>query len=346
MTNTNGGHSDRNETTVAPHEADTPLIASRRGQLWIPGDISEGPFGTVQVGPLYAEWEAPETTTSNTPIVLVHGGGGQGTDWLTTPDGRPGWAPRLVEAGHIVYVVDRPGHGRSPYHPDVVGEMGAPFPYEAANSLFFPEDAESAQSQWTFPRSVGSTEIDSLVAGMGPLPLDLAESQRMDGERLGRLLDRIGPAVLVTHSAGGPAGWLAADARPGLVKGIIALEPLGPPFSEFPGIGSLDWGLTAAPIGYSANFRTAAEAETAAPSELKIPALQELPVRVVTGGASAFAGFAENIVDFLSNAGAAAELVHLPKHGISGNGHGLIFEANSDEVLQFVESELLRPMLD
>ena len=106
------------------------------------------------------------------------------------------------------------------------------------------------------------------------------------------------------------------------------------------------WGLTAAPIGYSANFRTAAEAEAAAPSELRIPALQELPVRVVTGGASAFAGFAESIVEFLSNAGAAAEWVHLPEHGISGNGHGLIFEANSDEVVRFVEDDLLGPMLD
>ena len=33
---------------------------------------------------------------------LVHGGGGQGTDWTGTPDGRPGWAQRFVEAGFAV----------------------------------------------------------------------------------------------------------------------------------------------------------------------------------------------------------------------------------------------------
>lgn len=324
----------------APHETHRPLMTSRRGHTWVPGEVVKTSGGTVQRGPLFAEWEAPENVSFPLPIVLVHGGGGQGTDWMTTPDGRPGWATRLVEAGFVVYAVDRPGHGRSPYHPDVIGQMGAPFPYEAANELFFPNDVKDDQSQWTFGRSAGSEELDQVVAAMGPLPDDLAESQRMDGERLGRLLDRVGPAVLVTHSAGGPAGWLAADARPDLVKGIIAIEPIGPAFGEFPGIGRLDWGLTAAPIGYATAFSTAAEAESADPSQLTIPALAGMPVSVVTGGASAFAGFADQVVEFLRNAGAEADWVHLPDHGIEGNGHGLIFEANSDEILRFVEDHI------
>jgi hypothetical protein len=49
---------------------------------------------------------------------------------MGTPDGRPGWATMLVQKGYKVYVVDRPGHGRSPFHPDVHG----PFPAQA-NSL-------------------------------------------------------------------------------------------------------------------------------------------------------------------------------------------------------------------
>lgn len=326
----------------APHDADRPLITSRRGHLWIPGEVVETSGGTLQRGPLFAEWEAPENVRFPVPIVLVHGGGGQGTDWMTTPDGRPGWAHRLVESGFVVYVVDRPGHGRSPYHPDVIGEMGAPFPYEAANALFYPDDVKADQDQWTFARSAGNHEVDQLVAAMGPLPHDLAESQRMDGERLARLLDRIGPAVLITHSAGGPAGWLAADARPGLVKGVIAIEPIGPAFAELPGIGRLDWGLTAAPIGYSTTFATPAEAEHAEPSQLKIPALEGVPISVVTGGASAFAGFAEQVVDFLCHAGADALWVHLPEHGIEGNGHGLIFESNSDDAALFIQKHVIQ----
>lgn len=325
-----------------PHETEAPLISSRRGNFWVPGEVIETSQGTVQRAPLFAEWEAPEVVRFPYPLVLVHGGGGQGSDWLTTPDGRPGWATRLVEAGYIVYVVDRPGHGRSPYHPDVVGEMGGPFPYEAANGLFFPDEAREEQHQWTFSRTAGSPEVDQLVAAMGPLPDDLAESQRMDSDRLARLLDRIGPAVLFTHSAGGPAGWLTADARPDLVKGIVAIEPIGPAFGEFPGIGRLDWGLTAAPIGYATNFATAEDAEEADPSQLVIPALKDIPISLVTGGASAFAGFAEQIVHFLNTAGADATWLHLPEHGIEGNGHGLIFEANSDDILKVILSELER----
>jgi len=46
------------------------------------------------------------------------------------------------------------------------------------------------------------------------------------------LLDRIGPAVLVTHSQARPFGWLIGDARPALVKGIVAMEPQGPPIQS------------------------------------------------------------------------------------------------------------------
>ena len=36
----------------------------------------------------------------------------------------------------------------------------------------------------------------------------------------------------------------------------------------------------------------------------------------------------------LQAAGAAAELIRLTDHGVFGNGHGLIYEKNSDEALQ------------
>ena len=31
---------------------------------------------------------------------MVHGGGGQGTDWMGTPDGRPGWATYFLQEGY------------------------------------------------------------------------------------------------------------------------------------------------------------------------------------------------------------------------------------------------------
>ena len=40
------------------------------------------------------------------------------------------------------------------------------------------------------------------------------------------------------------------------------------------------------------------------------------------------------MVEFLKHAGAAVEALHLPDLGIRGNGHGLIYEKNSDETIQ------------
>ena len=317
-----------------PHLDDrTPLLRTRRGSFWIPGDVVEAGPVRFQSGPMFVEWEAPEQIAHPYPAVLVHGGGGQGTDWMSTPDGRAGWARLLVEAGYAVYVVDRVGHGRSPFHPDVLGPMGGPFPYEAGRMLFAHDDVASAQSAWTWDREPGGAEFDQLMAGMAPLPADLARSQQLDADRLAKVLDRIGPAILITHSAGGPVGWLTTDARPALVAAVVAVEPMGPAFAEFPGVGALSWGLTAAPITTEPSYGSAGEARAAGADALALPALKGKPVALVTGGASGFADFREQIVEVLERSGAHADRLHLPDRGIEGNGHGLIFEANSEEIL-------------
>ena len=77
-------------------------------------------------------------TQPSPPWILVHGGGGQAIDYTTTPDGRLGWSRLLVEQGHTVYVVDRPGHGRSPHHPDILGAMGPQLGYEFLRPIFVP----------------------------------------------------------------------------------------------------------------------------------------------------------------------------------------------------------------
>src|SRR5207248_11074262 len=74
------------------------------------------------------------------------------------------------------------------------------------------------------------------------------------------LLDRIGPAIILTHSQSGPYGWLIADARPTLVKALLEVEPSGPPFYDVVQRGaptwfddgslSRPWGITSVPITY------------------------------------------------------------------------------------------------
>lgn len=320
---------------TAPHlnPAGAPLT-SYKGHFWIPGEPVQLSHGTAHKGPMFVQWEVQDPHTDKPPLVLVHGGGGQGTDWLSTIDGKPSWAHYFVKAGHPVYIVDRVGHGRSPYHPDVIGEMGGAFPYEAAVGLFAPPERAERQTQWSWGREPGDEGFDQLVAGFGPLPADLGYSQELDADRLAKLLDTIGPAILVTHSAGGPVGWVTTDRRPHLVKAIVALEPLGPEFVEFPGMGTLHWGLTSAPITFEPPLESPEAVQSAAPEQRRIPALADKDVVVVAGGASVFADFAPQLVETLNHAGANAEYLYLPDHGISGNGHAVQMELNAAESVQ------------
>ena len=75
------------------------------------------------------------------------------------------------------------------------------------------------------------------------------------------LADKLGPFIVLMHSQGGPIGWAIADARPDLVKAIIAVEPNGPPGHALQFVGAPEWfkdgavelpyGLTSTPIAYA-----------------------------------------------------------------------------------------------
>ena len=77
---------------------------------------------------MFVEHWIPTVVRHPYSIVLVHGGYGQASDWMSTPDGRPGWASLFLEQGYRVYLVDRPGQGRNPHHPWVHGQYDAQAP--------------------------------------------------------------------------------------------------------------------------------------------------------------------------------------------------------------------------
>ncbi len=155
----------------------------------------------------------------------------------------------------------------------------------------------------------------------------------MDADRLARLLDRIGPAIMVTHSASGPDGWLVADRRPDLVKAIVSIEPMGPPVRPYGRLLTTGMGGDSGARHLRPAARHAQEVRAADGASLRMPALAGLPV---TGKASLFVKLAPALVKFLVTAGAAAEQLRLPDHGVrgKGHGHGLIYEKNSDQALE------------
>lgn len=320
-------------TKNPPHLSTTPSRAARQGIFWVEGEHVPSEMGTLQRGPMFVQWMAPEVVTAKYPVVLVHGGGGQGTDWLSTPDGRPGWAYRLVDAGFAVYIVDRPGFGRSPAFPSLTGSRSGHSSMELAAFLFATPGEEANQTQWPWGRDAQSAELGQLAAGMTSLFDDGAASQQLDGERLSQLLEMTGPAIVITHSAGAPAGWLALNTKPELVKGIVAVEPMGPPYLDFPGIPALSWGLTSTPVKVTPAASDASEIAGGLGGRT-IDGFADAKILVLSGAASPRAlGAGPMIVDFLTQAGASASHLSLADENIHGNAHGLIFEANSNQTI-------------
>jgi len=316
------------------------LVTARRGFFWVGGEPYPMPDGTALRGQMFVQWETPEEVTKPYPVVLIHGGGGQGTDWLGTPDGRPGWSTFLLQEGYAVYVVDRPGHGRSPYHPDVLGPPGGVFTLEMVSSLFtdaakgpLAHPTAHLHTQWPGSGELHDPFVRAFAAGTGPMLADARVANTLEQACGAALLDEIGPAILITASAGGPMGWLTADARPSAVEAIVAVEPFGPPFVDDPSSGiSLDWGLTAAPMTFDPP--AASPDELGAEPARRLPALNQVPIALVEAEASLFAHNSPAIATFLERAGCRVERIVLAEHGVHGNGHLMMMERNNREALE------------
>lgn len=337
-----------------------PLAIADQGFFFVGLRDVDLPHGRAVTG-MHVQYQIPAEVRHPYPVVMVHGGGGQALDYLGTPDGRPGWATLFLRAGFAVYVVDRPGMGRSPYHPDLLGPGSPPPVYEGMVMGFaapatrpwpYPYPQARLHTQWPGSGTPGDDPaLAQFLAGSEPTVGDLVSMQEAMRYAGGDLLDRIGPAVLLTHSIGGSFGWLVADARPGLVKAIVAVEPIGPAFAELPGLGGLSWGLTSIPVSYEPpvgdpaelgrQLRRAPEADLvdayvqAEPAH-RLANLAGLPVAVVTAEASWHAQCDWAIVEFLRQAGVDAGHLELAGLGIHGNGHLMMLERNNAEIAEAI----------
>lgn len=320
-------------------------------------------------GAMYVEHLRPTETTQPYPIVLFHGAGQTAMNWLTTPDGREGWAPYFLNRGFEVFLIDQPARGRSAWHADLDGPLRA-MTVPIVEGLF---TATAGHEAWPQARlhcqwpgegddvgRRGNPVFDQFFASQVGYVQSNAQTQQRVKEAGVLLLDRIGPAILLTHSQAGPFGWLLADARPALVKAIVAIEPNGPPIESSPVTGSrkqLAWGLTDISITYAPAIAHAEELDlekrpaSESPRLLacwqqKAPArqlvnLQGLPILILVGEASYHAQYDHGTSQWLRQAGVDHDFVRLEDMGIHGNGHMMMLEKNNVEVAGVVSDWLL-----
>src|SRR5437867_2913502 len=213
-------------TEVTAQTADSgPLSIGRQGYLFAGGTYATVNGRRVLSGHLYAEFQIPSRQTHPWPIVMVHGGGQSGTNFTGTPDGREGWAQFFLRQGYAVYVVDQPGRGRAAYEADVYGKATQLNPDTTQQRFVAPErynlwPQAHLHTQWPGQGAPGDPVFDQFFASQLPSIEDFTEQQALNRDALVALLDKIGPAILLTHSQSGAFGMLAAKDA-----GAYASEP-------------------------------------------------------------------------------------------------------------------------
>jgi pimeloyl-ACP methyl ester carboxylesterase len=260
----------------------------------------------LTIGAMYVQHMAPSHQQFPLPVVLIHGALHTGVTWETTPDGREGWQTLFVRGGFDTYVIDQPYRGRSV--PDLSGMMPGLLPPTPLDVTY----VRGAKVASYFARGgvrFSSASLNQYASQLCPdFSIAKAEQQGRPGLSDPRalpplldLLDRLGEAVLVTHSQGSHLGWVATLARPQRVAAIVAIEPV----------------ITT--------------------PELDNPGFPDIPVCLMWGDNIPEEAAVLNMKDISDGRRLAAqrdkiELDWLPEQGIAGNGHMLMMEDNSAQI--------------
>jgi len=228
--------------------ADEALTIAKQGNFYIGGNYVESNGDMPMVGQAFVEFQIPQKQTHPYPIVMIHGGGQTGSGWISTPDGRDGWAIYFLRRGYAVYVVDQVARGRSAYIVDVYGRSRTQTREYVMQRFSTSErynlwPQAKLHTQWPGNAQPGDPVFDNYFSSNVP-SLDNREMQsKMNVEALSSLLDRIGPSIVLVHSQSGQYGWPLAQARPALVKAIVAAEPSGPPVHDVVVPGATRFGM-------------------------------------------------------------------------------------------------------
>lgn len=263
------------------------------------------------------------------PMVFLHGYGQSRMGWMTTPDGRDGWATIFLRLGHGVFLVDEPRRGEAGAT-SVAGDISTKTLDQRWYTQFrigrWEAGRSAANSGSKFPNDDRS--VDQFFRQMTPdtgMRSDMGMD--FDGEMVARAMAKVmesvyektgRDAVLVTHSQGGRAGWLAAKYTKHIAA-VIAVEP-----------GN-------APVKGSAEYAALAKA--------RIPVLFYYGDYIDNGdekiqATAAWRRMRQMAYDFArdyAEDGGRAEVIDLPKLGITGNDHFLFQDTNNEEIARHAE---------
>ena len=220
-----------------------PLTLAGQGSFFVGGrDLKSdnlsllpayAPGGTIAVEQMYVHYQVP-VDTQRPPLVFIHGCCLTGKTWETTPDGRMGWDELFVRRGFPVYVVDQASRGRSAADPSgIVAVKGGRAAPSALPQVF----GAAREGAWTIFR-FGPQYPDVFPGMQFPLEaqqefwkqmvpdwLNALSTPNPTVPALSQLAQKLGGAVLVSHSQSGIYPFQTAALNRAGIAGIVAVEP-------------------------------------------------------------------------------------------------------------------------
>jgi pimeloyl-ACP methyl ester carboxylesterase len=288
----------------------------------------------------YVFYQIP-VKSRNYPLVMWHGIGQFSKTWETTPDGREGYQNIFLRRRFPVYLIDQPRRGdagRSTVESTITPTPDEQGWFDTFRVGIWPDYFDGVQ--FSHDSAALNQYFRAMTPSIGPIDINV------NTDAVSALFNKIGPAILVTHSHSGGMGWVTAIKNPN-VKAIVSYEPGSGfvfPEGEVPSpIPSSGGTLSANPVPLQDFMK-----------------LTKIPIVIYYGdnipnkpnpnpgadGWRARLEMARLWRDAVTKHGGDVTVVHLPEIGIKGNTHFPFSDLNNLMIADIMSTWLKEKGLD
>ena len=276
------------------------------------------------------------------PLVFAHGVGQFSKTWETTPDGREGFQNIFLRRSFSTYLVNQPRRGNAGRSTETI-TISPAFDEEEWFNRFrigiYPDYFKGVQ----FCRNKETLNqfFRQMTPNIGSVDFEVYS------DAYAALFDKIGPAIFVTHSQGGPVGWRTL-LKTDNIKAIVAYEPGGGipfPRGQVPEEGKI--------------LTLSKKTEGIEVSMSDFMKYTEIPIIVYYGDNLPETNERPELYEWtrrlhlmrkwaalLNKHGGAVTVIHLPKIGLYGNTHFPFSDLNNVEVANHLSKWLHEKGLD
>ena len=276
------------------------------------------------------------------PLVFAHGVGQFSKTWETTPDGREGFQNIFLRRSFSTYLVNQPRRGNAGRSTETI-TISPAFDEEEWFNRFrigiYPDYFKGVQ----FCRNKETLNqfFRQMTPNIGSVDFEVYS------DAYAALFDKIGPAIFVTHSQGGPVGWRTL-LKTDNIKAIVAYEPGGAiplPRGQVPEEGKI--------------LTLSKKTEGIEVSMSDFMKYTEIPIIVYYGDNLPETNERPELYEWtrrlhlmrkwaalLNKHGGDVTVIHLPKIGLYGNTHFPFSDLNNVEVANHLSKWLHEKGLD